>query len=489
LPLFTFDNSYARLPERFYAQQPPASVPSPRLIAFNHPLARAIGMQTDGLDDAALAAIFSGNRVPEGAAPLAQAYAGHQFGHFSPQLGDGRALLLGEVIDQAGHRRDIQLKGSGQTLYSRRGDGKAALGPVMREYIVSEAMQALGIRTTRSLAAVLTGETVYREVPLPGAVLTRVAASHIRIGTFEFFARQGDWDAVRTLADYAIERHYPAVKVSDNTYLMLLEQVIATQAKLVASWMGIGFIHGVMNTDNMAISGETIDYGPCAFMDYYDPMMVFSSIDRYGRYAYSNQPPIAHWNLTRFAETLLPLLDADMEAAVEKAETALSAFPNLFELYWLDGMRAKLGLETPQAGDHGLITAWLDLMYQNETDFTLAFRQLCFAAEGDDASLQELFPNRAALAMWLAQWRDRLDKEPQSDSTRAARMRLVNPAFIPRNHRIEQAITAAIEHDDFSLMHQLIDVLAQPYVEQPAHKDYALPPTLDERVRETFCGT
>lgn len=488
--LFNFDNSYALLPERFFSRLLPVKVSDPRLIVFNYALASELGMHMEGVDEAGLAEIFSGNVIPAGAEPLAMAYAGHQFGYFVPQLGDGRAILLGEVVDRHGVRRDIQLKGSGQTPFSRQGDGRAALGPVIREYIVSEAMQALGIRTTRSLAAVITGDPVYRQTILPGAVLTRVASSHVRIGTFEYFATRGDEEAVRRLADHVICRLYPEAKNAANPYIKLLEQVIEAQSRLVASWMHIGFIHGVMNTDNMALSGETIDYGPCAFMDDYDPMKVFSSIDRHGRYAFGNQPHIAGWNLARFAETLLPLFDTDSNKAVAAAEDLLSTFPARFRQHWLSGMRRKLGLFSEKEGDIALIEEFLELMHKNNADYTLAFRLLCDAADENigDVELHKLFTGEG-IGKWLTCWRARIAREPEPMIGRAQAMRLVNPAYIPRNHRIEQAIVAAVEKGDFSLMERLRLVLANPYRQQDGFSEYALPPSPAECVTQTFCGT
>ena len=488
-PLFDFDNSYARLPDAFYRRVLPTPVSRPGLIAFNAALAAELGLYLEGVNDAERANIFSGNHIPQGADPIAMAYAGHQFGHFVPLLGDGRAILLGEVINRKGERRDIQLKGCGQTAFSRRGDGRAALGSVVREYIVSEAMHALGIRTTRSLAAITTGEQVYRETPLPGAVLTRIAASHIRIGTFEYFAAQGDYEAVARLADYVIERHYPAVKTAADPYAALLQRVIEAQAMLVASWMHVGFIHGVMNTDNMAVSGETIDYGPCAFMDIYDPLRVFSSIDHHGRYAFSRQPSIAQWNLTRFAETLLPLLSPDKTESVGKAEQLLAIFPELFRKHFLSGMRRKIGLATAADTDMALINELLNLMYSSNADYTLSFRSLCNAATGNDTALQQLFADKAALQAWLKLWHERLGKQPQSPAQCAELMRSANPAYIPRNHRIEEAIEAAVSNNDFSVMQQLMKVLSQPYREQDDFTAYALPPIPSERVYQTFCGT
>jgi uncharacterized protein YdiU (UPF0061 family) len=486
---FDFHNSYVHLPEKFYQHCAPAGFSGPSLIAFNHALASELRLHVEGLSDAQLADIFSGNVIPEGAEPIAMAYAGHQFAHFVPQLGDGRAILLGEVLDAHGARRDIQLKGCGQTLFSRRGDGRAALGPVMREYVVSEAMHALGIKTTRSLAAVATGEMVFRETALPGAVLTRIAASHIRIGTFEYFAARDDKEAVHQLADYVIERHYPEARKADNPYVALLESSIEAQAALIASWMHVGFIHGVMNTDNMALSGETIDYGPCAFMDHYDPMMVFSSIDRHGRYAFGNQPAIAQWNLVRFAETLLPLLDADQDKAVAIAEPLLNAFIARFQSHWLRGMRQKIGLYTEEEPDLLLVSDLLGLMHENAADYTNTFRVLCDAVAGDTKALAQLLAGEEGFDIWTKQWHARLGRESLSASECAARMRAVNPAYIPRNHRIEQAIAAVVERNDFSIMKQMMEVLSKPFEEQDGFAEYALPPVPTERVYQTFCGT
>lgn len=490
LKLFDFDNSYAQLPARFYQRCMPTPVGKPRLIAFNPALAAELGM-IQGVADTGLADIFAGNRTPEGADPLAMAYAGHQFGNFVPQLGDGRAILLGEVIDSSGIRRDIQLKGSGPTPFSRNGDGRAALGPVIREYIVSEAMHALGVRTTRSLAAVITGEPVYRETVLPGAIVARVAASHVRIGTFEYFAARGDHDAVQRLADYVVDRHYPEAKKSANPYVTLLESVLEAQAKLVAHWMQLGFIHGVMNTDNMTISGETIDYGPCAFMDYYDPMMVFSSIDIQGRYAFGNQPAIAQWNLARLAEALLPLLASTPDKAIGVAKEVLGTFFARFRLHWLTGMRGKLGLTVEEEGDLSLIETLLNLMHRNQADYTLTFRLLCNAAHesADAGPLKDLFTEQQAYTEWMARWHERLARQSQSATARVQAMRRVNPACIPRNHRIEQVIAAAVEQGDFGPMTRLHHVLSTPYEEQKDYAEYALPPSPSERVQQTFCGT
>ncbi len=488
---FPFQNTYAALPANFFARVAPTPVTSPRLIKLNRPLAVQLGLDPDRLDSPEGAEILAGKRIPEGADPIAMAYAGHQFGHFVPQLGDGRAILLGEVIDADGVRRDIQLKGSGPTPFSRRGDGRAALGPVLREYIVSETMAKLGIPTTRSLAAVMTGESVFRETALPGAVLTRVASSHIRVGTFQFFAARGDTEGVRRLADHVIARHYPQAAGAERPYHALLEGVIARQAELVARWLLVGFIHGVMNTDNTSISGETIDYGPCAFMDHYDPAKVFSSIDEMGRYAYANQPRIALWNLTRLAECLLPLFSEDQEKAIAEAQLVLGGFADAFNDAYQGGLRAKLGLFTEKDGDQALAQDLLDAMAKNQADFTLTFRRLGDAALDPlhDRDISSLFADPTAFDEWAARWRQRTDEEPQDPAARQAAMRAVNPAFIPRNHRIEAVIEAAVNQDDFAPFEELLAVLSRPYEDQPAFARYAEAPEPHQCVRQTFCGT
>jgi uncharacterized protein YdiU (UPF0061 family) len=482
---FHFANTYARLPERFFSRLNPTPVSAPRLIKLNVALAEHLGLDPAVLASPEGVEILSGNRVAAGSEPLAIAYAGHQFGHFVPQLGDGRANLLGEV---AGF--DIQLKGSGPTPFSRRGDGRAALGPVLREYLVSEAMAALGVPTTRALAAVTTGEEVFRETPVPGAVLTRVAASHLRVGAFEYFAARRDTDGVRALADYAIARHYPEAA----NYRALLDAVIARQASLVAQWMLLGFVHGVMNTDNTSISGETIDYGPCAFMEAYDPATVFSSIDRAGRYAFGNQPPIALWNLTRLAESLLLLLEQEhgsAEAGLAAAKESLAAFAGQYEAAHLAGMRRKLGLSTQREGDQALVQDLLDRMAANRADFTLTFRRLCEAAAGSagDAAVRALFADPAAYDGWAAAWRERLAAESTSAPERAAAMRKANPAFIPRNHLVEEALNAAVERQDFQPFERLLEVLANPFEDRPGLERYAASAQPEEAVRYTFCGT
>jgi uncharacterized protein YdiU (UPF0061 family) len=488
---FPFENTYAALPSNFFARVAPTPVVSPRLIKLNRPLAIQLGLDPDRLDSPEGAEILAGKRIPDGADPIAMAYAGHQFGHFVPQLGDGRAILLGEVIDADGVRRDIQLKGSGPTPFSRRGDGRAALGPVLREYVVSEAMAALGIPTTRSLAAVLTGESVLRETPLPGAVLTRVASSHIRVGTFQYFAARGDTDGVRRLADHVIGRHYPQLAKASHPYHALLEAVVARQADLVARWLLVGFIHGVMNTDNTSIAGETIDYGPCAFMDHYDPAMVFSSIDELGRYAYANQPRIALWNLTRLAECLLPLFSDEQDKAISEAQAALGNFAEAFGAAYQAGLRKKLGLFTARDDDQALAQDLLDAMAKNQADFTLTFRRLSDAAldPAADPSIRQLFADPAAYDEWAVRWRQRISGEPQDPAMRRTAMRTVNPAFIPRNHRVEAVIEAAVNRDDFAPFEELLTVLSKPYEDQPAFAGYAEAPEPHQRVLQTFCGT
>ena len=488
---FSFVNTYARLPERFFAHTVPTPVAAPRLIRLNRPLAVNLGLDPDWLASAEGLDILAGNRVPDGAEPIAAAYAGHQFGGFVPQLGDGRAILLGEVLDRDGAQRDIQLKGAGPTPFSRRGDGRAALGPVLREYVVSEAMAALGIPTTRALAAVATGERVRRETMLPGAVLTRVASSHIRVGTFEFFARRGDVEGVRLLADHVIARHYPDAAQAERPYRALLGAVIEAQARLIAQWLLVGFIHGVMNTDNMSVAGETIDYGPCAFLDRYDPAAAFSAIDTQGRYAYRNQPAIGHWNLTRLAECLLPLLSEDEDAAIAEATEALGGYASFFEGAYEAGLRRKMGLSRELEGDVTLGRDLLEIMETSGADFTLTFRRLSEAVSGPEGDLgvRSLFADLSAFDGWMARWRERLSREPADGATRCTAMQSVNPAFIPRNHRVEAVIQAAVEEDDFSPFEELLTVLSQPYRDHPAFSHYAEPPRDDERVYQTFCGT
>jgi serine/tyrosine/threonine adenylyltransferase len=476
------EHTYTQLPELFYSEAVPIRVAAPRLVAFNGSLATSLGLDADALNGPEGAAIFAGNALPEGARPIAQAYAGHQFGHFTT-LGDGRAILLGEQITPNGERIDIQLKGAGRTRYSRRGDGRAALGPMLREYIISEAMHALAIPTTRSLAVAMTGEAVQRENVREGAVLTRVAASHIRVGTMEWAAAVHDPHALRALADYTLARHYPELADASEPHVALFEAIAARQARLIARWQLVGFIHGVMNTDNMALSGETIDYGPCAFMDAYDPETVFSSIDHGGRYAYGNQPPIAQWNLARLAEALLPLFGEDTERAIARATAALDGFVELFERHWLDGMRAKLGLFAPEPEDTVLVADLLGWMQRAGADFTNTFRSLSDAAHALATAASD--PDFAA---WHGRWQSRRGRQPQSHADAAELMRRHNPAFIARNHKVEEALDAATARHDFAPMERLIEVLRRPY-------DYAA--DLPELSRPapgggrylTFCGT
>jgi len=478
-----FNNTYARLPERFFTRQEATHVPEAKLIRLNLELAAKLSLDIEWLQSADGVAMLAGNAIPEGAEPIAQAYAGHQFGGFVPQLGDGRALLLGEVVGTNGARYDVQLKGSGRTPFSRGGDGKSALGPVLREYIVSEAMAALKVPTTRALAAVATGERVMRQDGrLPGGVFTRVAASHIRVGTFQYFLARNDVDGLRLLADHVIARHYPAAAQAPNPYAALLESVATAQADLIAQWMSLGFIHGVMNTDNTAISGETIDYGPCAFMDAFHPRCVFSSIDSRGRYAWGNQPDIGLWNVTRFAETLLPLLAADPAEATKIAEAVLFQYPERFGSQYTARFRAKFGLaaEAPAA----LIQEALDLLSADEVDFTLFFRNLTRVAGGEDSTtLEAMFSTSKLFAAWLAKWRG--DAKP---APRLAEMRAANPILIPRNHRVEQAIQSGYG-GDFAPFHRLVDALAAPYTEQAEYADLESPPQPEEIVHQTFCGT
>jgi len=491
---FHFDNTYARLPEPFYARADPTPIAAPGLVKVNAELALKLGLDPEELASREGVEVLAGNRVADGSEPIALAYAGHQFGHFVPQLGDGRAILLGEVTGRNGQRYDIQLKGSGRTPFSRGGDGRAALGPVLREYIVSEAMAGLGVPTTRTLAAVTTGERVLREMPLPGAVLTRVAASHIRVGTFQYFAARRDMEETRTLADYVIARHYPEAQQQAQPYRAMLDAVITGQARLIAQWMLVGFVHGVMNTDNMAISGETIDYGPCAFMEEYHPGTVFSSIDANGRYAYGNQPTAALWNLARLAEAILPLLvekAGGEEAALASAREALAAFDRQFEAARRTGLLRKIGLQTERAGDAELAEALLECMAANRADFTLTFRRLCDAAAdpAHDQGVRSLFAAPALYDAWAAEWRQRLGEESASPKERVTAMRKVNPAFIPRNHIVEAALNAAMIRQDFQPFEELLDVVSRPYEDRPDRERYAQPARPEERVLQTFCGT
>lgn len=480
---WNLDNSYSRLPESLFTRLNPTPVHSPKLIILNNPLAESLGLNGPALQRNDGVAVLAGNQIPEGAAPLAQAYAGHQFGHFN-MLGDGRALLLGEQITPLGERVDIQLKGSGRTPYSRRGDGRAALGPMLREYIISEAMHGLGIATTRSLAVVTTGESLIRETEQPGAILTRVAASHLRVGTFQYVAAWGTTQNLRTLADYTLERHYPEVNAEGNRYLFLLQEVIKRQAELIAKWQLVGFIHGVMNTDNMTLSGETIDYGPCAFMDTYDPETVFSSIDIQGRYAYANQPLIAAWNLARFAETLLPLLHDNEEQAVKLAEDVISDFTEMFHRHWLAGMRAKLGIFNEEPQDESLIEDLLGMMRKYRADYTNTFRALTLDKPEDTV----LF-STAEFAQWHKQWQARLGRQQEPQASSHQLMRSSNPAIIPRNHRVEEALEAAVEREDYCVMEQLLGVLSNPYAYSDEQAIYSTLPEESNCSYRTFCGT
>jgi uncharacterized protein YdiU (UPF0061 family) len=487
---FGFQHTYSALPSRFYAPIQPTPVAEPRLVVFNSPLAVELGLDPQVIEPEA-AALFSGNQLPEDATPIAMAYAGHQFGAFVPRLGDGRAILLGELKTRVGELRDIQLKGSGLTPFSRNGDGRAVLGPMLREYIISEAMHALGIPTTRSLAVVTTGERVYREEVLPGAVLTRVAASHVRVGTFQYFAARGDQDGLRALLDYVIARHYPAAREAGSPALAVLKEVTQRQVDLMARWLLVGFIHGVMNTDNMALSGETIDYGPCAFMDEYDPKTVFSSIDRNGRYSYGNQPAIAQWNLARFAETLLPLIDPDTDKAVSLAMEVLDPFIDQFDALFLAGLCRKVGLSTALESDAELVRNLLTTMQHSHADFTLTFRRLSLMVENpaEQLQLRQLFSADSDIDGWLRAWQDRLAQDPGTLSERVAMMRASNPAFIPRNHRVQSALSAA-EGGDYEPFRKLLRILQHPFDDQAdMAAEYGLPPQQSERVLQTFCGT
>lgn len=484
---WNFDNSYAELPNIFYTMQKPEPVREPKLVVLNEPLAASLGLNAQILQGSGGTAVFAGNGIPEGALPLAQAYAGHQFGYFT-MLGDGRAVLLGEQITPQGQRVDIQLKGSGRTPYSRGGDGRAVLGPMLREYIISEAMHALGIPTTRSLAVVTTGQPVMRESEQTGAILTRVAASHIRVGTFQYAAGRGEAEELRALADYAIERHYPEAKedtvAGGNRYLALLRQVIRRQAELIAKWQLVGFIHGVMNTDNMTISGETIDYGPCAFMDTYNPATVFSSIDREGRYAYGNQPYIGAWNLARLAECLLPLLHEDEEQALKLAEEAIADFTELNHGHWLAGMRAKLGLFNAESEDETLIKDLLKLMHKHRADYTNTFKALTFGNWQNTPLFEDV-----EFDPWLQRWQSRLDRQEESKEASQQLMRDSNPALIPRNHRVEEALEAAEKDGDYSVLERLLSVLANPYEHTAEQEEYCKLPEPSLLPYRTYCGT
>jgi uncharacterized protein YdiU (UPF0061 family) len=495
-----FKNRYLELGEAFYEERHPAPVAKPQLIKFNYELAAELGVHAEADDEETLVEIFSGNKVHDSSSPLAMAYAGHQFGHFNPHLGDGRAIYLGELDDVDGRSFGIQLKGSGRTGWSRNGDGRSALGPVLREYLLSEAMHKLNVPTTRAFAAVTTGEEVIRQGVVPGGIMTRAASSFIRVGTFQYFAMQNDMKSIKALADYVIERNYPAVKEASNAYIALFEQVVMRQASLIAQWMQLGFIHGVMNTDNMSIAAETIDYGPCAFMDSFNHHQVYSSIDRDGRYAYSNQPAIGAWNLSRLAETLLPLFDDDLDKGVEIAQEILQKYFERYNEEWLSGFRAKCGLtantntqsKDNSEDDKALISSLLDTMEANEADFTLTFyhlSQLDSVGNEKDMTLRGLFTKPEVMGEWLARWRQRLSLESVDDNERQQNMQSINPLYIPRNHQVEAAIRAAEDHNDFSVFHALYDVLQKPYEQQQGKESYSLPPKPEEIVHQTFCGT
>ena len=491
-PYPVFDNSYARLPEKFYTRQAPVPVAAPGLIRVNHELADYLGFDSNWLESETGIEFLAGNYTPKQAEPIATVYAGHQFGSWNPQLGDGRAILLGEVIARDGVRHDIQLKGSGRTAYSRGGDGRAPLGPVIREYIVSEAMAVLGVPTTRALAAVTSGESVFREGRLPGAVLARVAQSHIRIGTFQFFASKQDLNALRLLVDHVIERHYPDAKETENPLQMMLESFVTRQARLIAQWQLLGFIHGVMNTDNMLLSGETIDYGPCAFMDEFDPGTVFSSIDHGGRYAYRNQPQIAHWNLARLVQSVLPMLDSNEEKALATGQAIIDAYPDQLQSAYRDGMYKKLGLAGDDPEYAGLTQDFLNLMEIERTDFTLAFRRLSDLVAPDTASgggVASIFEFSNTFDAWLKKWRALLANDSRTNAAIQAGMYKSNPVFIPRNHLVEETIKAAETDLDFAPFHALVDVLAKPFDFDLELVRYATPPRPEQRVRQTFCGT
>ena len=485
------ENTYAEELRGCYVPWRPFHVKKPVLLQLNYPLARHLGFAVDNVDSSRWAAIFSGNAQLPGCFPLAQAYAGHQFGVFSPTLGDGRALLLGEIVDRLARRYDIALKGSGPTPFSRGGDGQAALGPVLREYLIGEAMHALGIPTTRALAAVSTGTVVHRDTSLPGAVLTRVAASHLRIGTFEFFAARGEFDRVQKLVDYAIRRHDSELINHPDRYVEWLRAIANRHAQLIAQWMHVGFVHGVMNTDNVTISGETIDYGPCAFMETHDPQAVFSSIDHQGRYAYGNQPRIAQWNLMRLAETVLPLIaEQDPGRSLSRAVDIIEAFPARYEIHWLSIARDKLGLITDEPDDGILVRDWITLLEESVVDHTLAWRRLADAAEGKEQSLASLFVTTTKLSRWLKRWRERSRRDPARVVTQAERMRRVNPLYIPRNHKVEEALTAAAVHANLPPFERLLEVVVHPFEEHADHASYAEPaPAGVTACYQTFCGT
>jgi len=487
-----FNNSYACLPGQFYTRHLPVPVVNPGLIRANDELAITLGIDPGWLVSETGVNFAVGNQIPEGADPIATVYAGHQFGAWNPQLGDGRAILLGEVVAASGRRYDIQLKGSGRTPYSRGGDGRAPLGPVLREYVVSEAMSTLGVPTSRALAAATTGEVVMRESPLPGAVLVRVAQSHIRIGSIQFFSAQKDFDSVRILVNHIIQRHFPQLAETNKPVHAMLDEVVERQASLIAQWQSLGFIHGVMNTDNMLLSGETIDYGPCAYMDEYDPATVFSSIDHGGRYAYRNQPHIAHWNLAMLAQALLPLLDDQEDKAIASGQTAIDRFPDLYMAAYLDRMRQKLGLNGRHTDDEKLIRDLLTLMHESNSDFTLTFRRLSDLADPDstaNAGVAGIFELPESFDTWLERWQNRLQTSSMSDGERQANMYASNPAFIARNHLLEEVIEAATRQGDLKPFHRLVDLLEKPFEFDASLSRYAMPPRPEQIVRQTFCGT
>ena len=489
-PALPFDNSYAALPEKFYARQLPTPVSAPAIMQINHQLAGELGIDPHWLESDEGLAVLAGNSIPEGAEPIATAYAGHQFGGWNPQLGDGRAVLLGELTSSDGQRYDWQLKGSGPTPWSRGGDGRAPIGPVIREYLLSEAMAVLGVPTTRALAAVTTGERVMRDDPQPGAVLSRVASSHIRIGTFQYFAARKDREALQILVDHVIGRHYPAAANAENPAVALLDGVIAKQAKLIAKWQLLGFVHGVMNTDNMLLSGDTVDYGPCAFIDEFHPDKVFSSIDHQGRYAYRNQPAIAHWNLSNLAQAILPIIDDDQAQAVELAQKSINAFPELFEAAHHAGMNKKLGLTETHEGDESLMEDLLALMTEEKADFTLTFRRLADLADVDSAaSVADLYEFPVSFQPWLDRWQKRTEVESTSKTERQRDMYLANPVFIPRNHLVEEVIHAAVYEENLAPFRQLLAILEDPHVYKPDLARYATPPQPSQVVTQTFCGT
>jgi uncharacterized protein YdiU (UPF0061 family) len=488
-PLFSFDNTYAERMEGFYVAANAMQFPDPQLLALNEGLALELGLNIDSLRKQA-ALVFSGQTLPEGSNPIAQAYAGHQFGGFSPQLGDGRAMMIGEIIDTRGNHRDIQLKGSGPTHFSRGGDGMASVGPVLREYLMGEALYALGLPTTRMLAAVSTGSEVYREKTYPGAVVTRVASSHIRVGTFEFFAARREMERVRKLADYVIERHYPDLMQSSDKYLGLLDAVGRAQAHLIARWMVVGFIHGVMNTDNFTVSGETIDFGPCAFMDRFALSTVFSSIDRGGRYAYGNQPTIGQWNLTRFAEALLPLLGDEQEVAIKEAEAILLRFPDIYQGELEKGMRQKLGLLDTSDPAPDLLNKLTALLEAQALDYTTTMRGLSSLLRGDDGAFRASLTDAEAFDAWAVDWLAQIDKQPEGRAGAADRMDQVNPRYIPRNHLVEEALSAAIENQDLTLFNRLLEVVSHPFDEHEGCDAYTQPaPESFTACYKTFCGT